>query len=65
MLHLRLKETLSKKKQNIDERFILLRDIILLRKNQLVTSYSLKKANRHFVLILALSNCKHVQKPVV
>ena len=39
----------SQKRKNIDKWFILLRDIILLRKNQLVTSYSLKiDVNRLF-----------------
>jgi hypothetical protein len=33
---------LPKKKKSIDERLILLRNIILLRKSQLVTSYTLK-----------------------
>ena len=33
---------LPKKKKNIDEWLILLRNIILLRKSQLVTSYTLK-----------------------
>jgi hypothetical protein len=39
----------AKKEKNIDERFNLLRDIMLLRKNQLLTSNSLKiDVNRHF-----------------
>jgi hypothetical protein len=33
---------LPKKKKSIDERLILLRNIILLRKSQLLTSYTLK-----------------------
>jgi hypothetical protein len=37
-----MNEMLPKRKTNIDEWFILLRDILLLRKNQLVISYSLK-----------------------
>jgi hypothetical protein len=43
----------AKKRQNIDEWFILLRGIILLRKHQLVTSYSLNiDVNRHFSIRL-------------
>ena len=40
---------LPKKKKSIDEQLILLRNIILLRKSQLVTSYTLKlDVNRYF-----------------
>jgi hypothetical protein len=61
-----MNEMLPKKKTNIDEWFNLLRDIVLLRKNQLVASYSLLKVdvNRPF-WFPALTNCKHVYKPVV
>ena len=56
----------AKKEKNIDEWFILLRDIILLRKIQLVTSYSLKIDVNRLYWIPALSNCKHtcLQWPV-
>ena len=48
------------KRRIINEWFILFRDIILLRKSQLVTSYSLKLDVNRCFWNLALSNCKQV-----
>ena len=48
------------KRKIINEWFILLRDIILLGKSQLVTSYSLKLDVNICFWNPALSNCKHV-----
>jgi hypothetical protein len=56
---------LPKKKKSIDERLILLRNIILLRKSQLVTSYTLKLDVNRCFWNLAWSECKHVYKPFV
>jgi hypothetical protein len=50
----------AKKRKIINEWYILLRDIILLRKSQLVTSYSLKLDVNRCFWNPALSNCKHV-----
>jgi hypothetical protein len=50
----------DKKENNINEWFILIRDSILLRKSQLVTSYSLKLDVNRCLWNPALSNCKHV-----
>jgi hypothetical protein len=52
-------------KNNIDEWLILLRNIILLRKSQLVTSYTLKHDVNKCFWNPAWSKCKHAYKPVV
>ena len=52
------------KRKIINEWFILLRDIILLRKSQLVTSYSLKLDVNRCFWNPVWSKCKHVYKPV-
>ena len=49
----------AKKRTIINEWFNLLRDIILLRKSQLVTSYGLKRDVNRCFWNPALSNCKH------
>ena len=51
-------------KNNIDEWLILLRNIILLRKSQLVTSHTLKHDVNRCFWNPAWSKCKHVYKPV-
>ena len=49
MLHLRMNEMLAKNKKILMNDLFDLGDIMLMRTNQLVTSYSLKiDVNRHF-----------------
>ena len=55
----------QKRKKSIDEWLILPRNIILLRKSQLVTSYTLKLDVNRCFWNPAWSKCKHVYKPVV
>ena len=55
---------LPKKKKNIDEWLILLKNTILLMKSQLVTSYTLKHDVNRCFWNRAWSKCKHVYKPV-
>ena len=55
----------QKRKKSIDEWLILLRNIILLRKCQLVTSYTLNLDVNICFWNPAWSKCKHVYKPVV
>ena len=54
----------AKKEKSIDEWLILFRNIILLRKCQLATSYNLKLDVNRCFWNPAWSNCKHVYKPV-
>ena len=54
----------QKRKKSIDEWLILLRNIILLRKCQLVTSFTLKLDVNICFWNSAWSKCKHVYKPV-
>ena len=53
-----------KRKKNIDEWLILLKNTILLMKNQLVTSCTLKHYVNRCFWNPAWSICKHVYKPV-
>ena len=55
---------LPKKKKNIDEWLILLKNTILLMKSQLVTSYTLEHDVNRCFWNPAWSKCKHVYKPV-
>jgi hypothetical protein len=55
----------QKRQKSIDEWMILLRNNILLRKSQLVTSYSLKLDVNICFWNPTWSKCKHVYKPVV
>ena len=53
----------SQKEKHIDEWMIILKNTILLRKSQLVTSYTLRHDVKRCFWNPAGSKCKHVYKP--